>query len=55
MKKVTYYGYFGPRTNVKDAPINAAGVDAFVTVIASLPRRAEPASNVVDLPKGGAR
>lgn len=55
MKKVTYYGYFGPTTNVKDAPISAEGVNAFAAAIGALPAREKRPSNVVALPKGGAR
>lgn len=49
MTRVTYYGYFGPSQNVKDAPIDAAGVDAFAASIAALPRR-KPGADVVAMP-----
>lgn len=55
MKKVTFYGYFGPTTNVKDAPISAEGVNAFAAAIAALPPREKPPTNIVVMPKGGPR
>lgn len=35
---ITYYGYFGPTSNVKDAPAPLTGA-AVASVLASLPQR----------------
>ena len=51
--KFTEYGYFGRTQNVKDAPIEAAGVDAFAAAIAALPRR-RPSAEIVPFPARGA-
>jgi hypothetical protein len=46
--KVTYIGYFGRTANVKNTPLDAAGVDAFAAAIVALPRRT-PGAEVISL------
>lgn len=49
MSRITFYGYFGPSSNVRDAGAGAPDIDSFAAAIAALPRR-RASADVVALP-----
>ena len=49
MKYVTEIGYFGPSTNVADAPISDAAVGSILAALDALPRR-QPTAAVLPFP-----
>lgn len=49
MKYVTEIGYFGPTTNVADAPISDAAVGSILASLDTLPRR-QPTAAVLPFP-----